>query len=112
MPAGLQIRDENGFVIWDTSDYTCRTLGYVDAGTGAGSVTDDRFTTGTPWAFPVMSANVNASTGSSSGMVDVNFWATAPAIAFSGNLMTWNRDGSKNPGFWTTPGCRIYYGVR
>jgi hypothetical protein len=112
MSAGLQCFDGTGFCYWDTNDYTCRTLGYVDVGTGVGSITDERFTTGTPWAFPVMSANVNTYTSASSGMVDVNFWATAPIISFSGNQMTWNRDASKNPGFWTNPACRIYYGVR
>jgi hypothetical protein len=111
MAAGLRVWNESGVLIFDTNDYTCRTLGYTDIGNGTGTIVDDRFTTGIPWVFPVMSASVNQSADASTGLRDMSFWATGPVCSVSGNTLTWTRDVSKNPGAWTTPACRLYYGV-
>jgi hypothetical protein len=111
MTAGLQIFDGGGNIVWDTDMFICRSLGYVDVGMGSGQVVDARFTSGIPWAFPVMSAPSVMSQPSSIIFINQNLWIAAPSIAFSGNMMLWTRT-NPIPSGWDTPACRIYYGVR
>lgn len=111
MTAGLQIFDGGGNIVWDTNMFICRSLGFVDITFGTGTVVDDRFTTGIPWAFPVLSGDGMNQPPGSVGYVNQHWYVTAPNIAISGNQLVWTRNGPVPYG-WGTPDCRIYYGVR
>ncbi|MCE4059884.1 hypothetical protein LXM60_06640 [Pandoraea sputorum] len=110
MTAGLQVFDENQNVFWDSSIFAGRSLGSILIGGGAGSVVNEAFATGIPWAIPVMESKspiypyVEAP-------IDVNLWLSAPTYYFAGNTMHWSRTGAFPTG-WTFPSCILYYGVR
>ena len=48
MPAGLQVRNENGQTIFDTNDRTFKYLGTVSVTTDGQTLTDERLSMGTP----------------------------------------------------------------
>lgn len=111
MPQGLQVRDEDGVLSFDTNDYTCRTLGSLTIGTGTGEFTDARLAEGIPWVHISMEGNSPRPSGIGTGYVDINLWLSAPQVNVSGTTIHWSRSGSL-PSGWTLPGCVLYYGVR
>lgn len=86
MPQGMQVRDASGALIQDVTDRVTRILGYVDTTTAAGSITDARFATGTPFY--------------QKGNVDFN--SVGKNVTFSGNTMSWTAGSDVS---------RIRYGV-
>lgn len=106
MPQGLRVFDANtGAVTFDTNYRVSRTLGIVQPGLGSSVYTDDRLTTGTPWAFYVFEGSTFQF-----GDYDVAPQMTAPLITFSGNQMLITR---KNPPpYGTANTVSVYYGVR
>ena len=86
MPQGLQVWDEDGVEILNTSTRTLIYLGILDitGSAGSGSVTNSRFSKGTPWWVwncPVSSAghkvNVSVSGNTLSWTYTKEFYAVA-----------------------------------
>lgn len=111
MGQGLQVFNESGAAIFDTSDYTCRALGSLQIGTGTGQFTDPRLAGGTPWLHISMEGNSPRPSGIGTGYVDINLWLSAPEVYVSGTTIHWRRAGAL-PSGWMLPAATLHYGVR
>ncbi|MDR5879014.1 hypothetical protein [Caballeronia sp. LZ032] len=113
MPAGLLVWDEAGRLVVDTTTFLGRYLGQAVIGNGTGSIVNDQFTQGIPWAIPVMdnASPIDPNASSTFGFVDIYSWMTTPSWYFSDNQLVWTRDLSKTPTNWQSPTCTLIYGV-
>lgn len=73
MPEGLQVWDATGNLVQDIPNRLTRLLGVVATTTAAGSLTDARFATGTPFYQKQ----------------GVDFNSTGKEVTFSGTTMSW-----------------------
>ena len=94
MPAGLQIWDASGNLIFDTPTRCGRVLGTVTFGTMNGSVTNAQFAAGTPFWFVSQSSP--------------GYAAYQPTIAVVGNTLSWSWTVSGSTG---NIGGTIIYGI-
>jgi hypothetical protein len=105
MGVGLRVRDPNtGAITFDTNMRVGRILGTVQAGLGMGSINDDRFLQGTPFAFVDVESSANLF-----DMYSTVPGTSYPRITFSGSTMTFTRQTVPNLQAAT---YTIYYGVR
>lgn len=105
MPAGLQVLSATGDVIVDTSTQMGRIFGSVVVASGAsGSLTNSNFSTGIPFAIPIV--QFSSSDWDPSQSDPGVSW---PSITFSGNTMSW---ASFNTSLTPKPTFTIYYGAR
>lgn len=105
MAAGLQVFDGNGRVTFDTNYRVSRMLGFFQPPMGTGVYTDNRLTTGIPFAFYVYEGIVDTF-----GPYNAMPHLTAPKVTFSGNTMTVTRNSFPTEG--QNEVCTLYYGVR
>lgn len=105
MPAGLQVFDANGRVVFDTNYRVSRILGIVQPGLGVSVYRDSRLLNGTPFAFYVFEGPTSAFT-----VWTATPQMTAPQFAFSGDTMTVTR--AAPPPTSQADVCTVYYGVR
>ncbi len=112
MPAGIIVRDAANNVVVDNSTFLGRHIGSVVIGFGTGTITDDRFLLGIPWAVPLLEGPslINANS-TISGHVDIMQYLTSPTVNFSGNTLIWQRAPSGQPSWWGTPTCTLLYGI-
>jgi len=92
MPAGIQVWDENGVLILDTSFRAGGFLGEINVvynGPSSGSVYDPNLSEGTPFYFLRGDHEYQ------------------PTVTFSGNTVNWAKDMPHGQ-YW---GGTIYYGV-
>lgn len=91
MPVGLQVIDEDGNVIVDTSTRLGRILGVTTIGASSGTVVDSGFLQGTPFwvAIPLATGDV----------------VFGPAISVSGSTLTYDFEGR------TVTSHRLVYGI-
>jgi hypothetical protein len=106
MSVGLRVWDGVGTLTFDTNDYVGRFLGSVAAGSGTGSITDARLTTGIPFAVPVF-----IQPNMSYPILNLGVYTSSPVISFSGATMIFTRTPDTFQGA-VFPACTIWYGVR
>lgn len=106
MSVGLRVWDGARNLTFDTNDYVGRFLGAVVAGSGTGSITDERLRTGIPFAVPVF-VQPNASYP----ILNLGVYTSSPVISFSGATMIFTRTPDNFAGA-VFPACTIWYGVR
>lgn len=96
MPAGLQVWDENGFLVVDLTTSLTRILGSAFIASGAiGSIVNDGFTTGTPFC---------CSSLTDTGVPWAALQSYPPRITFAGNVMNYDNSSPSGP-------HRLIYGV-
>lgn len=100
MPAGLQIWDEAGNFILDTTSIVGRLIGTIDASAMSGSVNVVGLDQGTPFAIPIMDVGSGAQTYSTISL---------PIVTFSGSTVSWTRQGIASG---TPVSCQLILGVR
>lgn len=105
MPSGLQTWNADGSVQLDTTLLVGRILGSVSiaAGQTSGSISHDAFSTGTPFAFPLVDFSGNA--------IDLSPTFSLPQISVSGGTLTWTRASVVNASAESLPAGIIYFGV-
>jgi hypothetical protein len=93
MPQGIQVWDDAGNLILDTSTRAGGFLGSITVASGApysGSITEPLLAEGTPFYF------LQSSDGD-----------YQPTVTISGTTLTWQKNATYNP-YWSGS---IYYGV-
>lgn len=83
MPAGLQVFDEKGKVLFDSTMSTTRIIGSVDTGTSSGSITVPEFAEGQGWAV-ISKINTDVS-----GFGDLSL-GNYPLIQIDGTALSWS----------------------
>lgn len=102
MAAGLQIWDESGTLMVDTTTAGALLLGeFVTGGANtpqSGSVTEPAFSLGTPFFITIPSSPIDR---------DGNF----VTVSISGNTLTWSYPSTDSSTITTRPITRIIYGI-
>lgn len=100
MPAGLQVWDEAGNLIIDTSTFMGRLIASIDASAMSGTATVPGLDQGIPFAIPILDVGSGVQTYATVSM---------PQVTFSGNSVSWTR---QTPASGGAPACQLILGVR
>lgn len=103
MAQGMQIYDNSGDLLIDTSTFIGNVINSITVSTGSGSITNSLLSNGTPFAFCSI-----PSTGTTPFADGTESTPTWPEITFSGDTMSWTK--VDDPNVTTTP-FTIFYGV-
>lgn len=98
MAAGLQIFNSNGFVVFDSTYNTTRTLGSGETGGKAGALTDDRLVGWNVWVVITTHGAARNFTG-----------VTAPIFSADGDTLSWEYKGGSWAGL--KENNKFIYGV-
>ncbi|EKE79731.1 hypothetical protein [Idiomarina xiamenensis] len=107
MPEGLQVWDESGRLIVDTTTLVGKLLGTTFSEQLSGYLDDERFLRGTPFGFVLpQPTSYNLGNGNAYNATVSN----SVKLDFIGNRMRWSL--TENEQYYDDiPGYRIYYGI-
>lgn len=99
MPAGLQVFNDDGSILLDTSYVIGRLLGVIDCNSASGSAYMAGLDQGIPFAVPMIQISTAYNYGTNS----------YPNCTFSGNTVSWTR---QTAAALNLPPCKLILGVR
>lgn len=105
MPQGLQILDNSGNVILDSTTFVGNLINSFTTTSHTGSITNNLLTKGTPFGF----ASVPSLPQYNSGAPSFRAAPVYPVISFSGNRLSWSWD--EEPSEANGKSITIYYGI-